>query len=177
MKEEILKIIDAMEGTLLGIGIEDETMLEKIENNDKINLCYILSNGGKEKNKKFKLFKKGRNKKVNIKKLKKYFNKNSIDNVLCDYRVVKRFVRSFIAGSIYVNKEKLYIYGDIKDVEKLKEKYEKYTKEIKVIKNGKSFLLIINNENTKANIFKDLLNKISYLFNDGLDYITDLLAN
>lgn len=177
MKEEILKIIDNMQGSLLGIGIDDETMLEKIENNSNINLCYILSNGGKEKNKKFKLFKKGRSKKVNIKKLKKYFNKKSIDNILCDYRVVKRFIRSFMSGSIYINKKKLYIYGDLKDLKSLKERYERYTKDIELIKNKKSFLLIVNNEKTKTNILKDLIYKITDLLNDSIDYLTDLLVN
>ncbi len=177
MKEEILKIIDNMQGSLLGIGIDDETMLEKIENNSNINLCYILSNGGKGKNKKFKLFKKGRSKKVNIKKLKKYFNKKSIDNILCDYRVVKRFIRSFMSGSIYINKKKLYIYGDLKDLKSLKERYERYTKDIELIKNKKSFLLIVNNEKTKTNILKDLIYKITDLLNDSIDYLTDLLVN
>ena len=88
MKENIIKEIKNMSGSLLGIGIDDISMLDAIENNDKIDLCYILSNGGKT-NKKFKLFKKGRTKKVNIKKLKKYFRKKSIDNILCDYKVIK----------------------------------------------------------------------------------------
>lgn len=177
MKEKIIEEIEKMKGSLLGIGINDEIILNKIEDNDKINLCYILSNGGKEKNKKFKLLKKGRNKKVNIKKLKKYFRKKSIDNIICDYNVIKRFTRSFIGGSIYINKEKLYIYGSINDLNQLKEKYEKYTKMIELIKNNKSFLLIINNQKAKSNIFKDGIYKIIYILSDGLEYLTDLLIN
>ena len=177
MREKIIDIIDKIDGSLLGIGIDDETMLEKIENNDKINLCYILSNNNGKEGKKFKLFKKGRNKKVNIKKLKKYFRKKSIDNIICDYRVIKKFSRSFISGSVYINKNKLYIYGDINDLKNLKERYERYTKEIELIKNNKTFLLIVDNKSTKSKLFKDSFYKIVDFLSDSLDYLTDFLAN
>ena len=134
MKENIIKEIKNMKGSLLGIGIDDLSMLDAIENNSNIDLCYILSNGGKNSNKRFKLFKKGRTKKVNIKKIKKYFRKKSLDNVLCDYKVIKKFYKSFVSNSIYINKGKLFIYGNIKELEKIREKYERYTNDIKVEK-------------------------------------------
>lgn len=177
MKDKILELIDSMEGSLLGIGIDDETLLEKIERNSKIDLCYILSNNGKEKGKKFKLFQKGRNKKINIKKLKKYFKKKSLDNVLCDYNAVKKFTRSFISGSIYINKGCLYIYGNIGDLKTLKEKYEKYTSKIKLLKNNKTFLLTINNKKTKSTVLKDAAYKILFFLSDSLDNLTEFLAN
>ena len=177
MKENIIKEIKVMKGSLLGIGIDDNSMLDTIENNEKIDLCYILSNGGKTENKKFKLFKKGRTKKINIKKLKKHFRKKSLDNVLCDYKVIKKFYKSFVPNSIYINKGKLLIYGNIKELDKIKEKYERYTDDIKIKKTNKSFLLIINNENTKTNIIKTKYYKIKDTFNDGLDYLTEFLTN
>ena len=177
MKEKIIKEIKTMKGSLLGIGINDNSMLDAIENNDNIDLCYILSNGGRAENKKFKLFKKGRTKKINIKKLKKHFRKKSLDNVLCDYKVIKKFYKSFVPNSIYINKGKLLIYGNIKELEKIKEKYERYTDDIKIEKTNKSFLLIINNKNAKTNIIKTNYYKIKDTFNDGLDYLTDFLTN
>ena len=177
MKENILKEIKNMKGSLLGIGIDDANMLDAIENNDNIDLCYILSNGGKRKNKKFKLFRKGRTKKINIKKLKKHFKKKSIDNVLCDYKVIKKFYKSFVPNSIYINKGKLLIYGNIKELDRIKEKYERYTNDIKIEKTNKSFLLIINNKKIKTNIIKTNYYKLKDTFNDALDYLTEFLTN
>ncbi len=177
MKDKILNIIDNMAGSLLGIGIDDDSMLEKIENNKKIDLCYILSNGGSKNNKKFKLFKKGRDKKINIKKLKKFFKKKSIDNVLCDYNVIKKFSRNFMGGSVYINKGKLYIYGNIQDLKNLKERYERYTKDVELIKNSKSFILIVNNQKTRSTAFRDSIYKMTDFFNDSLDYLTEILTN
>ena len=177
MKENIIKEIKKMKGSLLGIGIDDPSMLDAIENNDNIDLCYILSNGGKANNKKFKLFKKGRTKKINIKKIRNYFRKKSLDNVLCDYNIIKKYYRSFISNSIYINKGKLIIYGNIKELEKIKEKYKRYTEDIEEKRTNKSFLLIINNKNTKTNLIKDKFYKIKDTLNDGLDYLTEFLAN
>ena len=176
MKENIIKKINNMKGSLLGIGIDDTNLLDAIEKNDKIDLCYILSNGGTT-SKKFKLFKKGRTKKIKIKKLKKYFRKKSIDNILCDYNVVKKYYKTFVPNSIYINKGKLLIYGNIKELEKIKEKYERYTDNIKIEKTNKSFILIIQGKNVKTNIFKTNFYKIKDSFNDGLDYLTEFLAN
>lgn len=177
MKENIIKEINKMKGSLLGIGIDDPSMLDAIENNEKIDLCYILSNGGKTESKKFKLFKRGRTKKISIKKLKKHFRKKSLDNILCDYKVIKKFYRSFVPNSIYINKGKLLIYGNIKELDKIKEKYERYTNDIKIEKTNKTFLLIINNKYTKTNIIKTRYYKIKDLLNDSLDYLTDFLTN
>ena len=151
-------------------------MLDKIEENEKIDLCYILSNGNKT-DKKFKLFKKGKNKTVNIRKLKKHFKKKSIDNIVCDYEVIKKHIRSFQSGSVYVNRGKLYIYGNIKDLKNLEKRYKRYTDEVILEKNTRSFLLIVDNSKTKNNIVKDNIYRISDLFNDVLDFLTELLAN
>ena len=176
MKEKMISLIEKMEGSLLGIGIDDSNMLDKIEENEKIDLCYILSNGNKI-DKKFKLLKKGKSKTVNIRKLKKYFKKKSIDNIVCDYDVIKKHIRLFQSGSVYINRGKLYIYGNVKDLKNLEKRYKRYTDEVILEKNNRSFLLIVDNSKTNNNIFKDYIYKISDLFNDLLDFLTDLLAN
>ena len=111
MNSRVIDEIKKMSGSLIGIGTDDVKLLETIENNDKIDLCYILSNSGSYSKKKFKLFKKGRTKTVNIKKLSKYFKLKSIDNILCDYETVKKYIRFFVGESIYINRGKMYIYG------------------------------------------------------------------
>ena len=176
MKERIISEIKSMEGNLIGIGTDDADMLAAIENNDDIDLCYILSNGGSG-NKRFKLFKKGRSKKVNIKKLSKYFRLRSIDNILCDYDTVKKYIRSFIGESIYIIRGYIYLYGNIKDLGDLDSKYKRYTDDVKIIKNNRSFLLIVDGSKTKINIFKNGLYKIKDFLIYVIDKVTDLLIN
>ncbi len=177
MKERIIEEIKKMSGSLIGIGTDDGRVLETIEDNDNIDLCYILSNGGNGSKKKFKLFRKGRTKKVNIKKLSKYFRLRSIDNIVCDYGTVKKYIRSFIGESIYISRGKIYIYGNIKDLNSLEERYKRYNSSTQLIKNNKAFLLIVNSENSKINIFKNTLYKIRDFFSDGIELITDFLIN
>ena len=176
MKDKIILEVRKMQGNLIGIGTDDELILDEIEKNDNINLCYILSNGGSGK-KKFKLFKKGRSKKVNIKKLSRYFRLRSIDNILCNYNTVKKYIRSFIGESIYISNGNIYLYGDIKDLENLENKYKKFTEDIKVIKNNRSFILIVGGGKTKINIFKNTWFKIKDFFESFIDKLTDLLVN
>ena len=177
MKNEIITEIKQMKNNLLGIGIEDEKVLKEIEKNSKIELCFLLNNYSKGNGKKFKLYKRNKTKKINIKKLKKHFRKKSFENIICNYEIVKKIYKSFVPNSIYINKGKLFIYGNIKDLEKVKEKYIRYTDKIKVKKNNKKFLLIIDNEKAKTNIIKDNCYKIKDIVNDSLDYLTEFLAN
>lgn len=176
MNEELKKIVKKLEGSLLTIGINEENILDEIEKNDNIHTCYTLTNISLT-GKKYNMVRKGRNKKVNIKKIKKVFKKKKLDNVICNYDTIKQFYRSFIPQSIYINKGKLYIYGNKKDLDILKSKYERYTKDIKIKEKGNNFILIINNENTKNNFFKDLGYRLIDFKNDALDLITDLLIN
>jgi len=176
VKDKIISEIKNMKGNLVGIGTDDASILEAIEMNNEIDLCYILSNGGSG-NKKFKLFKKGRSKKVNIKRLSKYFRLRSIDNIVCDYDTVKKYIRSFMGESIYISRGTIYLYGNIKDLGDLEEKYKRYTSGVKIFKNNKSFLLIVDGSIAKINIFKNGLYKIKDFFGDVLDKITDILVN
>ena len=44
MNNQILKIIKKLKGSLLGIGLNEENLLDAIENNDNIQTCYLLNN-------------------------------------------------------------------------------------------------------------------------------------
>lgn len=177
MKQQIINEINKIEGSLLGIGIEDPSMLDAIEKNDKINLCYILTKGNKFNKKKFTFFKRGKKKTINIKKIKNYFRKNSISTILCEYNTIKKFNKRFIPNSIYINKGKIIIYGDIKDLNIVLEKYKRYSKDIKIEKNNRSFILIINTKESKTNIFKDNYYVIKDSINEIIDYLTYALTN
>lgn len=176
MNKQILEIINNMKGSLLGIGLNDGTLLDAIESNDDIHTCYILSNLSLT-GKKFSMTRRGRNKKINIKKIKKYFKKKSLDNIICNYDIIKQFQRSFVPNSIYLNSGYLYIYGSKTEIESLKQKYQRYTNDIEISSSEDGFIMKVNNENTKNNFFKDTLFKIKDLGTDVIDFITELLIN
>ena len=176
MNDQILEIINNLKGSLLGIGVNNDILLEAIENNDDINICYLLNNISLT-GKKFSITKRGRNKKINIKKIKKHFKKKSLDAVICNYDIIKQFQRSFIPSSIYINKGDLYIYGSKNDLKVLEKKYQRYTNDIKFIQNKEGTILKINNRSTKNNWFKDTGYKIKDWGSDTLELITDILIN
>lgn len=176
MNEKILEIVNQMKGSLLGIGITDTDVLDAIESNDGIHTCYILSNLSLT-GKKFSMTKRGRSKKVNIKKIKKQFKKKALDNVICNYDIIKQFQRSFVPNSVYLNNGYLYIYGSKDEIENLKQKYQRYTNDIEMIETEEGSIMKVNNKNTKNNFFKDTLFKIKDFGSDALEFLTDLLIN
>ena len=176
MNEEILNIVNKMKGSLLGIGITDTAILDAIEKNNDIHTCFILSNLSLT-GKKFSMTKRGRNKKVNIKKIKKQFKKKSLDNIICNYDIIKQFQRSFVPNSIYLNNGYLYIYGSKTEIENLKQKYQRYTNDITINETKDGFIMKVNNQNTKNSFLKGTLFKIKDFASDALEFITDLLIN
>ena len=110
MEKNLKKIIKKAKGSLLGIGIENENLIDAINDNDDINVCYLLESKGKKSG---KLSFRGKHKKVNIKKLKKFFTKKRTNTIICNYKYIQKFMRHFVPGSVYINNGKLYIYGKI----------------------------------------------------------------
>ena len=177
MDKELLKIVKKMDGSLLGIGIEKEKILDEINKNDKILTCFLLENN--KKGVKSKLSFSGRRKKANIKKLKKTFGKKRLNNVICNYEYSKKFMRQFVPGSVAINNGKLYLYGTMTDeeVESVQKKYNRYTSDIEIKKLKDEYLIIVNNENTKNRFFKDKLYSIKDLGERFIDILTNLLIN
>lgn len=161
MKEKIKNI----KGNLLLIS-NDEELIDVASKNKNIDESYTLSSiNNKEKNKnKLKLG----NKKIQINKIKRYFNKKSIDYIVVDYKLIKDFLPRFVKNSIYLNRGNLYFYNLEKENEIVK-KYQRYKAEIKESKE----YIEINNKNTKNNIIKDNY----YIFKDKKDKILDKLSD
>ena len=174
MKNNVVNILKDLDGFLLGIGL-DEKMLVAIQNNEKINDCFLLSKKSGN-GKKVNGFTKGKEKTIHIKKLKKYFKRKSIDNIVCDYSLVSKFMRGFVSNSIYLNSGKLYLYGSSSDIDKIIRRYKWYKCDTEILRNGNEFLLIVDN-NVKSNFFKDIFYKVWDLYTSFLDFLTDLLVN
>jgi len=164
MNSELKKI----SGSVLGIGLSEKEQII-LEKNDKVLECYLLnSNSTNNTNS------KGRSKVVDIRKIKKIFRKKSFDYIIGNFDELKPYLRSFIKNSIYLNRNKIYYYN-INDfeLEELQNRYIRYGSIIEIKKN----LVIIDNSNSKKNIFKTIFYYLCDLIYDVIDYIGKMLVN
>ncbi|MBQ2946768.1 MAG: hypothetical protein IJE04_02840 [Bacilli bacterium] len=169
--EEIIKKI---EGNVLVLCLDDK-LLDKFEKNNKVNLYAIYSSKNSSaifsKNKK-KQTNKGKT--INIKKLRKYINKNSIDYLICNMDEIKEYYKYIIKDTIYLNKGTIYIYAS-NDIDKdfIINKYKRYNVKIKHNDYKNGYILTIDNKNSKNNYFKDKL----YFVKDTFYNIAEVIGN
>lgn len=161
--------IKNIKGNLLLIG-NNENIIEEINKNKKIGESYILSNiqtkGNSKKNLKLE------NKKIHINKIKRYFNKKSIDNIIVDYKLIEEYIDKFVKNSVYLNKGYLYFYNVNKNNE-IEKKYKRYN--TKIEKNNN--YIKINNINSKNNIIKDNYFILKDKKDKFLDKLSDLITS
>lgn len=173
---KIYDITKCTSGNVLGIGV-DEKISEILEQNDLVTNCNLLNSYSKETNK--KQTKKKKLKKIRIKKLRKVFKHKKVDFIICNTEEIKKYLKTFIKDSVYINKDMLYLYN-IKDEElkqELIKKYKRYNTIVEEIKDENTTILKIDNKNSKTNIFKDTLYLIIDTLTQLLNIISDLLLN
>ena len=173
---KIYDITKCTSGNVLGIGV-DEKISEILEQNDLVTNCNLLNSYSKETNK--KQTKKKKLKKIRIKKLRKVFKHKKVDFIICNTEEIKKYLKTFIKDSVYINKDMLYLYN-IKDEElkqELIKKYKRYNTIVEEIKDNNEIILKIDNKNSKTNIFKDTLYLIIDTLTQLLNIISDLLLN
>jgi len=170
---KIYDISKVVSGNVLGIGV-DEKISEILEQNERVLNCNLLNSFSNTKNTKEE--KKQRLKKIRIKKLRKVFKKKKVDFIICNIDEIKKYIKTFVKDSIYINKEILYIYN-LNNEEYKKEiikKYKRYNTKIEEIDDS---TLKIDNSNAKTNIIKDsfyiIIDTLISLFN----IVSDLLLN
>lgn len=176
IKKELTKIINDCSGKLLGIGLNDRELLKKIENNKKIVVCDLLSNNAIGINNKKVESSKGKN--ISIKSLKRIFGKKKINNIICDYQHIEKYLKTFVKDSIYITKGSITIYGKIStdDVNSLINKYKRYNIQAEITKENDNYLIRLEIGKCKTNKIKDgyywLIDEIS----DLGEIISDLLV-
>ena len=164
---KLKNIIKNLSGNVLGIGL-DEDFTNLIEKNDKIIECNLLNSYTKGKFKK-SFFKKT----IRIKKIRKVFKKKRVDYIICNYDEIKDYLNTFVKDSIYINKGKLYFYGDI-DFELLKLKYSRYNTKINLIDKK---TIEIDNSLAKNSFLKDNYYRFIDFKNHLIEIIGDILMN
>lgn len=173
---KIYDIAKVVSGDVLGIGV-DETISEILEQNERVLNCNLLNSFSNTQNSKQE--QKQRLKKIRIKKIRKVFKKKKVDFIICNIDEIKKYLKTFIKDSIYINKDILYIYN-IEDEELKKElikKYKRYNVKIEELKDNKKTILKIDNKLSKTNIFKDTFYLIIDTLIQLLNIISDILLN
>jgi len=168
--------IKNMNGSLLGIGLNSTKLKKAIEDNTNITICNLLEENEKGVNKKkFSILNKPRT--INIKKIKKVFRKKRVDNIICNINTIIKYQKTFVRDSVYMNKYKIYIFGDKKSLKEIKNKYQRYTDNITLEDKGQQSVLIINTKEAKQNKIKDIAYWWLDTFNIFVDALTAILAN
>ena len=173
MFKKLEEIIKNIEGNVLVIGLNDN-LLNKFDKNNKVNLYSIYSNKSSEAFSKSKKKQTNQGKTINIKKLKKYINKKSVNYIICNFEEIKEYYKYIIKDTIYLNNNTIYVYSSNEtDKDFLINKYKRYNVEIKVIQYKNGYILTIDNKNGKNNYLKDKL----YFIKDTFYNMAEIIGN
>jgi len=176
--KEIYNITKCVSGNVLAIGV-DEKIVKILEDNERVINCNLLNSDTYSKSKNSTKNKNHKLKKIKIKKIRKIFKKKKIDFIICNIEEIKKYTKTFIKDSIYINKDMLYIYN-IKNnelQEELIKKYKRYNVEIETINNKNENIIKIDNKKSTTNLIKDILYLIIDTFVSIIDVISDILMN
>jgi len=178
MFNKLEEIIKKTKGNVLSICLDDKLM-DAFNSNNNINLYSIDSNKSKagvfkKKNKR----KTNKGKFINIKKLRKYINKKSVDYMFCNMNEMFSYYKYFIKDSIYLNNNKLYLYLD-KNIDKdlIINNYKRYNVDIECIEYKNGYIIIVDNTKSKNNKLKDILYFIKDTFYNMAELIGNLLIS
>lgn len=165
------KILKEMEGNLLGIGIDNQQMLNTISKNKNILVCNLLDSVSKG-------IGKGKNqKKVKVSKLRKKFKKKKNDYMIINLDTIRPFIKKIVSDSIYLNRKYLYIYDrNLTSLDNIKKYYSRYDKTLEEIKCSDGIILKIYT-NCNTNFLKEFIFKILNFIYDIFNFITELLLD
>ena len=164
------KTIKKIEGSLIGIGFEEEKIINTINQNKKIRECYLLDCPSLD-------FEEGKSSTIRIGKLRKKFKKKKPDYIIYNIKNIKDYKDKFVYDSIFLTKNTIIIYNldNEIDVESILRRYKRYG-EIEMIKcsNGTIYKITQIKKITKTNEF---YNKIKDDIISLGDFISNLLSD
>jgi len=100
IENELKEILENISGNILLIGNYSIKLEEIISKNENILYCdQLIGNNNSNDNTKGK-----KSKKLNIKKIKKHYKKNKINNTIVNYEEVKDYKNTFVKDSTYITK-------------------------------------------------------------------------
>lgn len=173
VRKELTNIIRQSTGKLLLIGLNDKSLLRLISNSNQIVNCDILNNnhynnetienqGAKSKN-------------ISIKSIRKIYGRKKINNIICDYKHIDDYLKSFVKDSIYITNGSVIIYGQMTALmrDSLVSKYKRYHIKATVIGDDNSYVVKLAIGKIKTNIIKDRY----YYISDGLKELGELISD
>lgn len=178
MFKKLEEIIKKTKGNVLVLGL-DNKLLNAFEKNNKVNLYAIYSN---EANKipfiKRKKKQTNKGKTINIKKLRKYINKKSVDYLICNFDEMIEYYKYVIKDFIYLNNNLIYIYFT-KDIDKdfIIKRFERYNVKISCNDYKNGYILTIDNTNGRNNFIKDKLYMVKDSFYNIAETIGTIMAS
>lgn len=177
MFNKLGEIIKKTEGNVLVIGLEDE-LVDIFKKNNRVNLYSINSSKASGIPSKSKKKQTNQGKLINIKKLRKYINKKSVDYLIVNMEEVFRYYKYIIKDTIYLNNNLIYIYfSNNIDKEFIINKYKRYNVNIKVNEYKSGYIITIHNKEYKNNIIKDKLYFIKDTFYNIAEFIGNILIS
>lgn len=173
MFNKLGEIIKKLKGNVLVIGL-DNNLIDKFEKNNKVNLYSIYSDQSSGIFSKSKKKQTNQGKNINIKRLRKYINKKSVDYLICNYDEIKNYYKYIIKDTIYLNNNTIYIYcSNELDKDFIISRYKRYNVEIDFNQYKNGYLLTIDNKNGKNSFIKDIL----YFIKDTFYNIAEIIGN
>lgn len=162
-------ITDKIKGSVIVIGLSDESIINKMNNNNSILEIDLLNYRGKN----FE-GKGGKQQFLPFKSFRKRYKKKGVDYIIGDINEVKKNLVRFISDNVYINSKTTYLYGKNSDVNlvKLQRDYETYGAKVHIEYYKDNFFATIDNTKSKENIITFFYHKIS----DRVHYVMDILG-
>lgn len=176
--KNIVKLIENLKGSMIGIGLEEQALLDAIEKNDAIYECSLLDSleipeeGKKKKRTRRKRY-------LAIRKMRKKFKKKKHNIMLINYPYISLYLKTVIRDTIYITNQDIYIYGiqEEEELSLLKSRYSRYDVTIDIQKRKKGYLMIIHVGDAKTHPILDRFYFIMDTITNGINLFSDFLVN
>ena len=162
--------INNMSGNVLGLGLEDNEIIERILKNQNITTFNLLDSFSKKNDT------ENINKQKKIKNLRKYFKKKRINTIIFNIDNIKESKTKLIYDTLYIGKNNIYIYSSNTEIDEFINKYKRYTKKIEktICKDKTVYKIII--EGVRNNIIKEKIYKLFDSIINTINIISDTLS-
>ncbi len=177
--ERLKEDLKNFSGNVLCVGLKDKKMLNILMKNNTINLYSIDRNPAKGLFSRSKKAKMNGSQKINMKKMRKKFKKKSVDYIVCNINEIYDYFKYFLYDSVYINRKKLYLYGESKyiDPNVLAKRFQRYHAKTFVETMGQEFLIIVDNEKSRCSFLKAKWYVIVDSFHNMGDMISQALIS
>ena len=152
MINSLNKKIKKMHGNILCIGVKEENIFKTIMQNKNIIDCDRIDNIKNKTKKEQKEITALSLKTVNIYKLKKIYKKTELNYIICNTNDTLEYSEYIFKDSVQLVKNKCIFYGNIYNLEDIKDKLKRYDCEIEISEDKDLFMITLSN--IKVTTFK-----------------------